>query len=378
MSGLQLQHLVKRFGDVTVVQQLDLDVAEGEFVVLLGESGCGKSTTLRMVAGLEEVSEGRIRIDGRDVTHAPPMARDIAMVFQNYALYPHMDVAQNMSFALSLLGRPQAEISAKVATAAKVLNIEHLLKRKPKELSGGQRQRVAIGRAIVREPKVFLFDEPLSNLDAKLRGHMRAELALLHERLAKTTVYVTHDQVEAMTLANRIVIFDKGRIQQVGTPDAVFNRPATVFVAAFIGTPSMNLLPTRFVDGAGTGSLAGDGFALPAPAWLRACLTAAGQALTVGIRPQALRVLGGAGVAETAAAPLAMRVDVVEYLGTESQVVGRAVSAHGADPVVTQAQRLTVTVPGNAQHLLHSRISLGADADALHVFDASSGVALRP
>jgi ABC-type sugar transport system ATPase subunit len=226
MSHLELRHLVKRFGDVTVVQQLDLAVAQGEFVVLLGESGCGKSTTLRMVAGLEEVTEGHVLIGGKDVTQAHPMARDIAMVFQNYALYPHMDVAQNMSFALRLAGRPKAEIDSKVAIAAKVLNIEHLLQRKPKELSGGQRQRVAIGRAIVREPQVFLFDEPLSNLDAKLRGHMRAELALLHERLGKTTLYVTHDQVEAMTLANRIVIFDKGRIQQVGAPSDVFNHPA--------------------------------------------------------------------------------------------------------------------------------------------------------
>jgi len=367
MAGLELKNIVKRFGDVTVVQQLDLAVQEGEFVVLLGESGCGKSTTLRMVAGLEEVTEGQILIAGRDVTNAAPMARDIAMVFQNYALYPHMDVAQNMSFALSLAGRPAAEVNAKVAAAAKVLNIEHLLKRKPKELSGGQRQRVAIGRAIVREPKVFLFDEPLSNLDAKLRGHMRAELALLHERLAKTTVYVTHDQIEAMTLANRIVIFDKGRIQQVGTPGDVFNRPATLFVAAFIGTPSMNLLPARFVDGAGHGGLQGDGFVLAAPGWLRERLTAPDQALMVGIRPQALRV-----VAEPA--PLALQVDVVEYLGTESQVVGRAVGgAAAAGP-----QRLTVTVPGDCHALQRTRIGLTASADDLHLFDTASGKALRP
>jgi ABC-type sugar transport system ATPase subunit len=366
MAGLELKNVVKRFGDVTVVQHLDLAVAEGEFVVLLGESGCGKSTTLRMVAGLEEVTEGRILIGERDVTDLPPMSRDIAMVFQNYALYPHMDVAQNMSFALSLAGRPAAEVQAKVAAAAKVLNIEHLLKRRPKELSGGQRQRVAIGRAIVREPRVFLFDEPLSNLDAKLRGHMRAELALLHERLAKTTVYVTHDQVEAMTLANRIVIFDKGRIQQIGTPSEVFNRPATRFVAAFIGTPSMNLLPARFVDGPGAGTLQGDGFRLHAPPWLRMRLTSVDQALTVGIRPQALRKADEP-------APLAMQVDVVEYLGTESQVVGHAAGAADAKP-----QRLTVTVPGDAHGLLHQRIGLAADPADLHLFDTASGVALRP
>ncbi len=358
MAGLELRNVVKRFGDVTVVQQLDLAVEEGEFVVLLGESGCGKSTTLRMVAGLEEVTEGQIFIGQRDVTNAHPMARDIAMVFQNYALYPHMNVAQNMSFALDLAGRPAAEIQAKVATAAKVLNIEHLLQRKPKELSGGQRQRVAIGRAIVREPKVFLFDEPLSNLDAKLRGHMRAELALLHERLGKTTVYVTHDQVEAMTLANRIVIFDKGRIQQVGTPSQVFNEPATLFVAAFIGTPSMNLLAVKFDQGSGL--LRGDGFALQAPAWLRAQLKSPDQALTVGIRPQAF---------QTAAQPgIALHVDVVEYLGTESQVVGH---------LANHAQRITATVPGDAHALLHKTLTLDVPADRLHIFDTTTGAAIR-
>ncbi|KQW63538.1 ABC transporter ATP-binding protein [Variovorax sp. Root411] len=364
MAGLELNNVAKRFGDVTVVQQLDLSVHEGEFVVLLGESGCGKSTTLRMVAGLETVSEGQIRIAGRDVTALPPMSRDIAMVFQNYALYPHMDVAQNMSFALSLAGRPGSEVNAKVAAAAKVLNIEHLLKRKPKELSGGQRQRVAIGRAIVREPRVFLFDEPLSNLDAKLRGHMRAELALLHERLAKTTVYVTHDQIEAMTLADRIVIFDKGRIQQVGTPGEVFNRPATLFVAAFIGMPGMNLMPVRFVGHEGSGGLLrGDGFELPAPGWLRDRVTSPDQPLTVGIRPQALRIASGP-------ASLNLQVDVVEYLGTESQVVGHLAVAGGA--------RITATVQGDAHGLLHTTVGLTAGTEDMHVFDTASGQTLRP
>ncbi len=361
--GLELRRIVKRFGEVTVVTQLDLTVAEGEFVVLLGESGCGKSTTLRMIAGLEEATEGQILIGGRDVTQAAPMARDIAMVFQNYALYPHMNVAQNMSFALDLAKRPKAEILAQVKKAAQVLNIEHLLQRKPKELSGGQRQRVAIGRAIVREPKVFLFDEPLSNLDAKLRGHMRAELALLHERLGKTTVYVTHDQIEAMTLANRIVIFDKGRIQQVGTPSAVFNQPATLFVAAFIGTPSMNLLAARFVAEGEYGRLRGEGFDLPAPGWLRGRLKSADQALTVGIRPQALQVT-------TEAASLTLCADVVEYLGTESQVVGHL--------DVPGGQRITATLPGDAHGLLRSKLALTVSANDLHVFDTASGTALRP
>ncbi len=363
MADLELRRLVKRFGDVTVVAQLDLSVATGEFVVLLGESGCGKSTTLRMVAGLEEVTEGQVLIGGKDVTHAHPMARDIAMVFQNYALYPHMDVAQNMSFALRLAGRPRREIDAKVATAAKVLNIEHLLKRKPKELSGGQRQRVAIGRAIVREPQVFLFDEPLSNLDAKLRGHMRAELALLHERLGKTTLYVTHDQVEAMTLASRIVIFDQGRIQQVGTPSEVFQRPATQFVAAFIGTPTMNLFAARLVLSSGRSTLRGTGFEMPAPRWLSAANTLPDQALTVGVRPQMFHT------APTTTA-LTIQVDVVEYLGTESQVVGHVQAAGG--------QRVSVTVPGDAKGLLHSHLALGIEADSVHVFDSTSGRSLRP
>jgi ABC-type sugar transport system ATPase subunit len=367
-DGLELRRVVKRFGDVTVVQALDLAVAEGEFVVLLGESGCGKSTTLRMVAGLEAVTEGEVMIGGRNVTHAPPMSRDIAMVFQNYALYPHMSVAQNMGFALDLAGRSAAEIAQKVTSAAKVLNIEHLLQRKPKELSGGQRQRVAIGRAIVREPKVFLFDEPLSNLDAKLRGHMRAELALLHRRLGKSTLYVTHDQVEAMTLADRIAIFDKGRIQQVGTPDEVFNRPATLFVAGFIGTPAMNLLPVRFVNDAAFGDLQGDGFTLPAPQWLRARLTADsainGESLTLGVRPQALSPAH-----EVAGAVLSMRVEIAEYHGTESQLVGRLI---GSD-----AQRLTATWAGDARARLHDTIHLHTLADDMHVFDNASGLALR-
>lgn len=247
--------------------------------------------------------------------------------------------------------------------AAQVLNIEHLLQRKPKELSGGQRQRVAIGRAIVREPKVFLFDEPLSNLDAKLRGHMRAELALLHERLGKTTIYVTHDQVEAMTLANRIVIFDQGRIQQVGTPSEVFNRPATLFVAGFIGTPSMNLLEARFEPGADHGRLTGAGFELPAPHWVRERLSSSDQKLTVGIRPQALQI------AHSQPA-LNLKVEVVEYLGTESQMVGQLDTPGG--------QRITATLPGDAHDHLHHRIGLTARVDDLHVFDRASGLALRP
>jgi ABC-type sugar transport system ATPase subunit len=361
MANLELRNLVKRFGDVTVVSELNLSVSSGEFVVLLGESGCGKSTTLRMVAGLEEVTQGQIIIGGKDVTQLHPMARDIAMVFQNYALYPHMDVAQNLSFALRLAGRPQAEIDSKVASAAKILNIEHLLKRKPKELSGGQRQRVAIGRAIVREPQVFLFDEPLSNLDAKLRGHMRAELALLHQRLGKTTLYVTHDQVEAMTLASRIVIFDKGRIQQVGTPSEVFNHPANLFVAGFIGTPTMNFFEARLQRKEGQVVLSTQDFDVPAPEWLIAQSIPDDRLLTLGIRPQML-------LPAAQASSMCMQVEVVEYLGTESQVVGRLPSG----------QKMSAVLQGDAKAAVHQSMNMTVHSSALHVFDTRTGLALRP
>jgi ABC-type sugar transport system ATPase subunit len=301
---------------------------------------------------LEEVSEGLIFINGKDVTMQPPKARDIAMVFQNYALYPHMDVAQNMSFALELAGTSKSDIERRVGDAARILNITHLLQRKPKELSGGQRQRVAIGRSIVREPAVFLFDEPLSNLDAKLRGHMRTELALLHERLGKTTIYVTHDQVEAMTLASRIVIFDKGRIQQVGTPSEVFNQPANLFVAAFIGMPSMNLLEGSVEDVTGEPMLKGAGFTLPLPN-----INKPPTHMVAGIRPQSLRL--------DANGSLQLQVDFVEYLGTESVLVGKLVG--GTDT------RITAVVPGHRTDLLRSTVALDADMTAVHWFDKTTG-----
>ena len=355
--GLQLKGVGKAFGTVRVVQDLDLDVFQGEFVVLLGESGCGKSTTLRMIAGLDEVSEGRIFINGQDVTDVPPKARDIAMVFQNYALYPHMDVAHNMSFALELAGVDAEQIKRRVNEAAAVLNITHLLQRKPKELSGGQRQRVAIGRCIVRKPSVFLFDEPLSNLDAKLRAHMRTELALLHERLGKTTIYVTHDQVEAMTLASRIVIFDKGHIQQVGTPSEVFNQPANLFVAGFIGMPSMNLLEGQVQVQGGQARLVGPGFAFRLPdARLQ------GRNLIAGVRPQTLQLTTGQPM-------LQLQVDVVEYLGMESLLVGKLVGAGDG--------RVTAVVPGQRADLMRQTVNLEMDPQALHVFDKQSGARIR-
>lgn len=366
--GLELNGVAKRYGDVVVVEEMSLQAKAGEFIVLLGESGCGKSTTLRMIAGLESVSRGSIRIAGREVTHTPPMQRDIAMVFQNYALYPHMDVAQNMSFALRLAGTGKAAIDKRVQEAAKTLGITHLLERKPKALSGGQRQRVAIGRAIVREPQVFLFDEPLSNLDAKLRGHMRAELALLHERLGKTTVYVTHDQVEAMTLASRIVIMDKGRIQQVGTPEEVFQRPANLFVAGFIGMPGMNLFAGQpRANGSGV-RMQRTGIDLPCPLALQDH-----GAITVGVRPQALSLLQSTAPRNPALGTVRMQVRVVEYLGAESVLVGELIGEADQPQPDGADSRVTAVLPGRRHDLLHRQVTLACAPEALHWFDSDSG-----
>ncbi|MCP3466634.1 MULTISPECIES: ABC transporter ATP-binding protein [unclassified Bradyrhizobium] len=248
MADVSLRKVVKRYDDVEAVRGIDLDIADHEFIVLVGPSGCGKSTTLRMIAGLEDISDGDIMIGGDVVNDVPPKDRDIAMVFQNYALYPHMTVAENMSFGLRLKHYPKAEIKSRVTEAARLLDITDLIDRKPKQLSGGQRQRVAMGRAIVRNPKVFLFDEPLSNLDAKLRVQMRIEIKKVHQKVRTTTVYVTHDQVEAMTLADRVVVMNKGRIEQIGTPNELYHKPATRFVAGFIGSPAMNFVPCRLED----------------------------------------------------------------------------------------------------------------------------------
>jgi sn-glycerol 3-phosphate transport system ATP-binding protein/multiple sugar transport system ATP-binding protein len=352
-AGLELAGVTKRFGENTIVQSIDLVVHPGEFIVLVGASGCGKSTILRMIAGLETLSEGRISIGGRDVTQARPDERDIAMVFQNYALYPHMSVAENMSFALSLTRTPKAEIARRIAEAAHILGIEPLLERKPKALSGGQRQRVAMGRAIVREPSVFLFDEPLSNLDARLRAQMRVELALLHRRLGKTTVYVTHDQVEAMTLADRIVILDRGVIQQVGTPGEVFNRPRNTFVAGFIGSPVMNMFKGSVV-GPETVALAGCGVTIRLP---QQVTRPVGTAVLLGVRPQGLQIDA------SAAAILRMRVKVAEYLGTETVFTG---ALAGSDETVTSS------VSGDHSGLAGGEVGLSIDVQHLHVFDAAT------
>ena len=251
MAQVMLRKLVKKYDDTLAVRGIDLDIADKEFVVLVGPSGCGKSTTLRMIAGLEDVSEGDVLIAGEDVVDVPPKDRDIAMVFQNYALYPHMTVYENMSFGLRLKRFARDEIERRVQNAARILDITELLERKPRQLSGGQRQRVSMGRAIVRNPKVFLFDEPLSNLDAKLRVHMRTEIKKVHQKVRTTTVYVTHDQVEAMTLADRVVVMNAGLIEQVGTPHELYHSPATLFVAGFIGSPAMNMMRCGLEETAG-------------------------------------------------------------------------------------------------------------------------------
>ena len=356
-AGVELINVTKRFGNNTIVDGIDLTAAAGEFIVLVGASGCSKSTTLRMIAGLESVTSGRILIGGRDVTAARPDERDIAMVFQNYALYPHMSVAENMSFALTLTHTPKDEITRRVGEAARILGIENLLDRKPKALSGGQRQRVAMGRAIVREPSVFLFDEPLSNLDAKLRAQMRVELALLHKRLGKTTVYVTHDQVEAMTLADRIVILDRGVIQQIGTPTEVFNRPHNLFVATFIGSPVMNLFKGT-VAAPDAVELPGAGARIRPPAPLGA---AVGKPVILGIRPQGL-VLG-----ENGGAALRMQVKVAEFLGTETVLNGTLAGS---------GEAVTSSVSGEHGTLASREIGLSIDPAHLHVFDAETGLNL--
>ena len=304
MADVRIRGLRKSFGAVEVLKDIDLEVEDGSFVVLVGPSGCGKSTLLRAIAGLEPVTAGAISIGGRQVNDLPPAKREIAMVFQSYALYPHMDVAANMGFGLRFAGTPKPEIAERVAEAARILQLEPLLKRRPRELSGGQRQRVAIGRAIVRKPQVFLFDEPLSNLDAALRINTRVEIAKLHKLLGTTMIYVTHDQVEAMTLATKIVVINNGRIEQQGAPLELYYRPANLFVAGFIGSPAMNLLagtagPGPVIDLGEAGRLA---VVLPAAA-------VGGDRITLGIRPEHLVVAAGEGEG------LAATVDLVERLG---------------------------------------------------------------
>lgn len=320
MASLSLQHIKKVYGkDVVAVHDFNLDIADKEFIVFVGPSGCGKSTTLRMIAGLEEITEGELYIGDTLVNNVSAKDRDIAMVFQNYALYPHMTVAENMGFALKLKKLPKAEIKKRVEEAARILDITDYLSRKPKALSGGQRQRVAIGRAIVRNPKVFLMDEPLSNLDAKLRNQMRAEIIKLHQEINTTFIYVTHDQVEAMTLGERIVVMKDGHIQQIGTPDEVFNSPKNIFVAGFIGTPQMNFFENARLERDGDAyAICLCGQRLDLPEEKCECLRerdVQGQEITLGIRPENLILLEG-----KAEGSITARVEVSEQLGSETYV----------------------------------------------------------
>jgi multiple sugar transport system ATP-binding protein len=351
MASVTIRAVHKRFGSTHVIRGVDVDIADGEFCVLVGPSGCGKSTLLRMIAGLEEIADGEVRIGGIVVNRMRPKERDIAMVFQNYALYPHMTVRDNMSFALMLAKEPRAEVDRRVQKAADILGLGPYLDRYPRQLSGGQRQRVAMGRAIVRDPQVFLFDEPLSNLDAKLRVQMRTEIKELHQRLKTTSIYVTHDQIEAMTMADKIVVMRDGVVEQIGDPLALYDAPANTFVAGFIGSPAMNMIPgAARVDGGDAAVVFGDGTALPLPAGARA---ADGQAVLYGIRPEHFVVAGGGLPAE---------VVVVEPTGADTQLYCRF---HGQD--------ITATIRDRTNCRPADRIHLAPDANRAHLFDAASG-----
>ena len=353
-AGLELRGVTKSFGSVDVLHGIDLSIAGGEFVVFVGPSGCGKSTLLRLIAGLEEVSAGAIAIGGRDVTDLDPSQRGIAMVFQSYALYPHMSVAGNMGFGLKMAGRPAAEIESAVRAAADILHLSPLLDRRPGQLSGGQRQRVAIGRAIVRNPDVFLFDEPLSNLDAELRVEMRIEIARLHRKLGNTMIYVTHDQTEAMTLADTIVVLRAGRIEQVGSPAKLYDDPDNLFVAGFIGSPKMNVLPARRVAG---GAEIG-GHVLPAPHLTT--MLPDDPAIQVGIRPEHLRP------ARADEPSLPFTVDVTEFLGGTTWLYGRVT---GDIPLVIEGIRGSLPVIG-------TQMAVTADRADMRLFDCD-GTRLR-
>jgi multiple sugar transport system ATP-binding protein len=360
MANVQLSNVYKAFGDVSILKDINLDVRDGEFVVFVGPSGCGKSTLLRTIAGLEDITSGTLKIADRVVNDVAPSERGIAMVFQSYALYPHMNLFDNMAFGLQLAKVPKDEIERSVRSAAKTLNIDHLLNRKPKSLSGGQRQRVAIGRAIVRKPEVFLFDEPLSNLDAELRVRMRYEFAKLHDELKTTMIYVTHDQVEAMTLADRIVVLRNGCIEQVGTPMELYNHPVNEFVAGFIGSPRMNFLEGSIVDARdGEATLKiGNGATFKSRVLVDAASTAAPCKL--GLRPENIRIDGNANL-------IRCPVKFVESLGSQTQIYCE---------MPGMEELLTVVVSGTANVKSGDDVPLGFDPADCYVFD-STGKALR-
>ena len=356
MATVTFDKVVKRYGEFVAVKDLDLAIADGEFMVLVGPSGCGKTTSLRMIAGLEDITSGMLKIGDRVVNDVAPKDRDIAMVFQSYALYPHMSVRDNMSFGLKLKKTPKPEIERRVKETAGILGLEKLLDRKPRELSGGQRQRVALGRAIVREPAVFLMDEPLSNLDAKLRVETRANIARLHQRLGTTTVYVTHDQVEAMTMGTRIAVMNLGELKQVGPPQELYDHPRNLFVAGFIGSPAMNFADVTASDS----SVSGSGFSFPIPA--RYGRIDGGRPLVAGFRPEHL-ALGD--VSNTAA--IRAKADVVEFLG-DDELLHVSVQGHDGDIVAIVSSENRVK-PGDI-------LDLKLPVDRLHLFDKDSGEAV--
>jgi multiple sugar transport system ATP-binding protein len=347
VPGLRLVGIKKSYGETPVVKGVDLEVAPGEFLVMVGPSGCGKTTLLRVIAGLEQVDAGQVVMDDQDLTSVPPRDRDVGMVFQSYALYPHMTVKQNLAFGLELRKVPRAEIDRRVADAAALLELTPLLERKPKALSGGQRQRVAMGRVIVRRPRLFLFDEPLSNLDTALRVQMRGELARLHRQLGVTMIYVTHDQVEAMTLASRVAVFNKGVLQQVGPPLELYHRPTNTFVATFLGSPSMNLLDGRQEGGA----IAGQGFSIPVPG-------AYAGPVKLGLRPQDLLV--------AADGPFSGEVEAVERLGFDGYAF-----------LKTPAGPLTARFDGSVPIEVGAHVKVTPNGDVAHLFSADGATALR-
>jgi len=363
MSTVTFEHIVKSYGDVHVVKDMNLAINDGEFMVLVGPSGCGKTTSLRMIAGLEEITSGTLKIGDRVVNDVPPKDRDIAMVFQSYALYPHMTVRDNMAFGLKLRKVPKADIEKCVADAAGILSLDKYLDRKPKELSGGQRQRVALGRAIVREPAVFLMDEPLSNLDAKLRVQTRAEIARIHQRLGTTMVYVTHDQIEAMTMGTRIAVMSEGLLMQVGTPQTLYDKPANRFVAGFIGSPSMNFVDVTLEGSGAEAKLVGaGGWVVPLPRRLAESVAAQGvRKIIAGFRPEHLEI----GELGSDSASFQGKADVVEYLGNEELL---HVTAANQDivAIVDSSHRVK---PGDI-------LTLSLPMDKLHLFDAESGASL--
>lgn len=351
MAEVQFTGIRKSFGAVPVIKGVDIDIADGEFVILVGPSGCGKSTLLRMLAGLENISAGQIQIGGQVVNNLAPKDRDIAMVFQNYALYPHMTVKENMAFSLMLNKSPKNEADKRVSYAAGILGLDTLLDRYPRQLSGGQRQRVAMGRAIVRDPKVFLFDEPLSNLDAKLRVAMRAEIKELHQRLKTTTVYVTHDQIEAMTMADKIVVMHDGKVEQIGSPLEVYDRPNNLFVAGFIGSPAMNMIKGRIDPTSPDHFTAGDGTRLPLGQ--PAPQSAIGKDLVYGLRPEYISL---------STEGIAAEISVIEPTGYETHIVARF---GGCDANCVFRERIDAR-PGETIHLQ-------IDTSHIHLFDAATG-----